>query len=129
MHRFAMYYISWYISFMNTTELLKGTLTTIILKLLADNGQMYGYEITQKVEELSDNKILVKEGSLYPALHKLLDDGLVEVETVNIGKRVRKYYRLTPQGQVRKQAQFAELQEFLQTIQQMVFPPLKTQLP
>ncbi len=114
---------------MNTTELLKGTLSTIILKMLADNGKMYGYEITQKVKELSDNKILVKEGSLYPALHKLLSDGLVEVETVNIGKRVRKYYSLTPQGQVQKQAQFEELQEFLQTIQHMVFPHFKTQMP
>ncbi len=61
---------------MNTTELLKGTLSTIILKMLADNGKMYGYEITQKVKELSDNKILVKEGSLYPALHKLLSGWL-----------------------------------------------------
>ncbi|MEO0332704.1 MAG: helix-turn-helix transcriptional regulator, partial [Bacteroidota bacterium] len=65
---------------MNSTELLKGTLTTIILKLLADHGKMYGYEITQKVKEMTDEKILIKEGSLYPALHKLLRDGLVEVE-------------------------------------------------
>ena len=107
---------------MNTTELLKGTLTTIILKLLADSGKMYGYEITQKVRELSNDKILLKEGSLYPALHKLLHDGLVEVETVHIGKRVRKYYSLTQQGHEQKQAQFEELQEFLQTIHQLVFP-------
>ena len=107
---------------MNSTELLKGTLTTIILKLLADNGRMYGYEIAQKVKELSDNKILIKEGSLYPALHKLLKDGLVQVETVNIGKRIRKYYSITEQGQLRKQVQFDELKEFLQTIHNMVFP-------
>ena len=48
-----MYYKTLYIQPMNTTELLKGTLSTIILKLLADNGKMYGYEITQKVKELS----------------------------------------------------------------------------
>ena len=110
---------------MIASELLKGTLTTIILKLLADHGKMYGYEITQKVKELSGDKILIKEGSLYPALHKLLSDGLVEVETVNIGKRIRKYYYLTEQGKTQKQAQFNELQEFLSTIQQIVFPPLK----
>ncbi len=110
---------------MNASELLKGTLTTIILKLLADNGKMYGYEITLKVKELSGDKVLLKEGSLYPALHKLLNDGLVEVETVNIGKRIRKYYYLTEQGKTRKQAQFDELQEFLSTIQQLVFPQLK----
>jgi DNA-binding PadR family transcriptional regulator len=110
---------------MNSTELLKGTLTAIILRLLADNGKMYGYEITQKVKELSGNKILLKEGSLYPALHKLLNDGLVEVETVHIGKRVRKYYFLTKQGQTQKGEYFNELQEFLATIQHMVFPSLK----
>lgn len=106
---------------MNSTELLKGTLTTIILKLLADNGKMYGYEITQKVKELSDNKILIKEGSLYPALHKLLEEELVKVETVTIGKRIRKYYSITRRGQTQKQAQFDELHEFLQTIQTMIF--------
>ena len=110
---------------MITSELLKGTLTTIILKLLADNGKMYGYEITQKVKEISQAKILIKEGSLYPALHKLLSDGLVEVETVNVGKRIRKYYYLTEQGQTQKQAQSEELKDFLQTIQQMIFPQPK----
>ncbi|MDN5215186.1 helix-turn-helix transcriptional regulator [Fulvivirgaceae bacterium BMA12] len=107
---------------MNSTELIKGTLTTIILKLLADNGKMYGYEITQRVKELSDNKILIKEGSLYPALHKLLKDGLVQVETVNIGKRIRKYYSITKQGELKKQVQSDELKEFLQTIHGMIFP-------
>ncbi len=120
-----MHQKTFYICNMNSTELLKGTLTTIILKLLADHGKMYGYEITQKVKEMTDEKILIKEGSLYPALHKLLKDGLVEVETVNVGKRVRKYYAITQQGQTKKQLQFDELKEFMQTIQQLVFPQSK----
>ncbi|WKN29717.1 PadR family transcriptional regulator [Porifericola rhodea] len=107
---------------MNATELIKGTLSTIILKLLAEQEKMYGYEITQKVKEVSDGKLLIKEGSLYPTLHKLLNEGLVEVEQVYIGKRVRKYYKLTQAGQVQKEAQFAELQDFIKTIQQIVFP-------
>lgn len=111
---------------MNSSELIKGTLTTIILKLLADEGKMYGYEITQKVKEISDNKILIKEGSLYPALHKLLDDGLVEVEKVHIGKRVRKYYQLTQEGETQKEAQFAELKDFMSTIQHIIFPQFNT---
>jgi PadR family transcriptional regulator, regulatory protein PadR len=114
---------------MHSSELLKGTLSTIILRLLADHGKMYGYEITQKVKELSEDKLLIKEGSLYPALHKLLDEGLVEVETVHIGKRVRKYYSLTRQGQEQKQAQFEELRAFLQTIHQLVFHPSKLPAP
>ena len=79
---------------MNNTELLKGTLGTIILKLLEERGRMYGYEIVQLVKEMSGEKILVKEGSLYPALHKLEADKLLVAEEVFIGKRVRKYYSL-----------------------------------
>lgn len=121
-----MYHNSMYIGIMNSSELIKGTLTTILLKLLDENGKMYGYELTQKVKELSDNKILIKEGSLYPALHKLLSDGLVEVETVNVGNRIRKYYSITKQGQERKIALYDELSEFLKTIQHIVFPHQKT---
>lgn len=110
---------------MNSTELLKGTLIPIILKLLDDNGKMYGYEIAQKVKELSGGKILIKEGSLYPALHKLLDDDMVTVEAVTIGNRVRKYYYLTKKGETQKNEQFEELKDFLAIIQQIVFAPLK----
>ena len=56
---------------MSTNPLLKGSLQTIILKLLEDNDQMYGYEITQKVKEVSEGEIMLTEGALYPALHKL----------------------------------------------------------
>jgi DNA-binding PadR family transcriptional regulator len=52
-------------------------------------------------------------------------DGLLEVETVYVGKRVRKYYFLTGQGHAQKAVHFDELQAFLTTIQQIVFPPLK----
>ena len=115
-----------YLRFMNSTELLKGTLTTIIIKLLAEHKKMYGYEIAQLVKSLSDNKILLKEGSLYPALHKLEQEGLVEVEKVFIGKRVRKYYSLTKKGTAQKKAQFEELRDFISTIEKIVFPHPKT---
>ncbi len=58
--------------------MLKGTLQTIILKLLEDNNRMYGYEITQKVKELTTGEIMLTEGALYPALHKLETEGFVE---------------------------------------------------
>jgi DNA-binding PadR family transcriptional regulator len=58
---------------MHSPELLKGTLQTIVLKLLKDHGKMYGYEITQRVKELSVGRILLTEGALYPAPHKLED--------------------------------------------------------
>lgn len=62
---------------MFSSELVKGTLKTIILKLLADNERMYGYEITQKVKELSFDKIQITEGALYPTLHALEGEGLL----------------------------------------------------
>ena len=51
---------------MHPPELLKGTLQTILLKILKDYGKMYGYEITQHVKELSAERILLTEGALYP---------------------------------------------------------------
>ena len=107
---------------MNQTELLKGTLGTIILRLLEDRGRMYGYEITQLVKELSGEKILVKEGSLYPALHKLEADGLVEAEEVFIGKRMRKYYFLTKPGKTATKESVSEFLDFLKTILILITP-------
>ncbi|GAA4459434.1 PadR family transcriptional regulator [Nemorincola caseinilytica] len=105
---------------MNQTELLKGTLSTMILKLLEQKGKMYGYEITQMIRSMSDDKILVKEGSLYPALHKLEADGLVTTEEVYIGKRVRKYYALTAPGKSATKESVDELLEFLNTIHTII---------
>lgn len=120
MHRNPMYLRSMY-----SKELLKGTLSAIILKLLAENEKMYGYQIAQKVKELSDNKILIKEGSLYPALHKLKEDGLVNIETVNIGKRIRRYYFLTTQGERIKNEKVSEVEDFIDTIRKILsFNPL-----
>jgi putative ABC transport system permease protein len=56
---------------------LKGTLQIIVLKVLKDNGKMYGYEITQLVRDLSNNRILLTEGALYPTLHRLVAEGLL----------------------------------------------------
>lgn len=101
---------------MYSTELLKGSLQTIILKLLSENGKMYGYEITQRVKELSGGAILLTEGALYPTLHKLEAEGLVTTETVNIGKRIRKYYTLTSQGGSLAAEKVQEFMEFVQTM-------------
>lgn len=100
----------------NYKELLKGTLGPIILRLLKEHKRMYGYEISQMVKEESAGRIQIKEGSLYPALHKLEADGLIESEEVFIGKRVRRYYKLTAPGKKAAKASVDELTEFLRTI-------------
>lgn len=105
---------------MHSPELLKGTLQTIVLKVLRDHGQMYGYEITQRVKELSEGTILLTEGALYPALHKLEGEGLLKTEVVNIGKRVRKYYALTPGGRALAKDRVSEFVEFIRTMGQVL---------
>ncbi|MBD0254096.1 MAG: PadR family transcriptional regulator [Cytophagales bacterium] len=101
---------------MHSTELLKGSLQTIILKLLAEQGKMYGYEITQRVKELSAGTIQLTEGALYPTLHKLEAEGLVVTETVHLGKRIRKYYALTPQGSNLAREKVQEFIDFVKTM-------------
>jgi len=99
-----------------SSELLKGTLRTIILKLLADNKKMYGYEITQKVKELSRERIQITEGALYPTLHALEADGLVTTKTEYIGRRIRKYYSLSAAGKTATKEKVQELSNFIGTM-------------
>jgi PadR family transcriptional regulator, regulatory protein PadR len=101
---------------MHSPELLKGTLQTILLKVLKDHGRMYGYEITQRVKELSESQLLLTEGALYPALHKLEAEGILKTETVMIGKRVRKYYSLTSTGRSLAKDRVEELVDFIKTM-------------
>ena len=114
MHRIMMYIVMMY-----SRELLKGILKPIILKLLSENERMYGYEIVQEVKRLSDNKILIKEGSLYPTLHTLAHEGYLETESVMVGKRTRKYYKLTGSGKGQVQPALDELLDFAGTLQSL----------
>ncbi len=106
-------------------ELIKGTFKTIVLKLLADNKKMYGYEITQRVKELTKERIQMTEGTLYPTLHALESEGLVTTETEYIGKRVRKYYSLSPSGKAKSKEKVKEFAEFVATMQLLLDTNLK----
>ena len=105
-----------YICLMYSSELIKGTLKTIVLNLLKEQGRMYGYEITNKVKDLTNGKIQITEGALYPTLHSLEKNGELETEKEYIGKRVRKYYSLTTQGQKTATVKVNEFSEFLNTM-------------
>jgi PadR family transcriptional regulator PadR len=107
---------------MGNQKLYKGSLQTIILKLLAQNNKMYGYEITQRVKELTKGELQITEGALYPALHKLEADGILDVEVIKVGNRLRKYYKLTKIGTKETVNKLAEMQEFLKTMQHLVNP-------
>ena len=113
---------------MVSKELLKGSLKSIILKLLSDNGKMYGYELTQKMEELSEGKIKFTVGALYPILHKLENDGVVITESEIINNRVRIYYKLTQTGESTAQEKINELKEFIDTLGLLVNPNLNARI-
>ena len=104
-----------YICLMYSKDLIKGTLKPIILKLL-ENKRMYGYEITQKVKELTKGKIEITEGALYPTLHKLVADGILQAEKEFFGKRVRCYYTITKTGKSVVSQKVNELADFISTI-------------
>ena len=106
-------------------ELLKGSLRSIILKLLSESGRMYGYEITQKVEELTHGKVKLTYGALYPILHKLEVDGIVVTESENYNNRIRVYYRLTPKGNSFAAEKMLEMQEFLEVITALMKPKMR----
>ncbi len=110
---------------MSTYNLIKGSLQTIILKLLEENEKMYGYEITQRVKELTAGEIKITEGALYPALHKLEAEGLLSTEIQQVDNRVRKYYSLTQTGQKEVTSKMSELQGFVENLQRILTPDIK----
>lgn len=117
-----MHFNKMYICPMYSKELTKGILLPIIMKLLANGEKMYGYEISQKVKELTSGKIDISEGALYPILHKLEHQGVLETEKVYIGKRVRKYYQVTNSGKKVIEEKTAEINDFIATLQ-LIFNP------
>ena len=98
-------------------ELFKGTLQTIILKLLSENDKMYGYEITQKVKLITQGELMLKEGALYPALHKLEAEGFLETSTEVVENRVRKYYSLSSDGKKEVISKLQEAKDFIAQLQ------------
>jgi transcriptional regulator len=88
------------------TDLVQGTLDLLILKVLAHES-MHGWAIAQRIQQMSNEVLLVGQGSLYPALHKLEQQGWIDAEWgESDNKRRAKYYRLTRDGRraLRKEA-------------------------
>lgn len=102
---------------MEQNQVIKGSLSGIILKLLENNGRMYGYEMTKAVREMSDGKTNITEAALYPALHKLEEEGLLETTSELVDGRMRKYYTLTRKGKKESVAKLNALREALESVQ------------
>jgi len=105
-------------------QFYKGTLQPIVLKLLQENDKMYGYEIIQHIKELTNSVFEIKEGALYPILHKLEAEGMIVVEAVKVDGRIRKYYKLTESGKKEAVNRLSLLAETLNQIQQILQPKI-----
>lgn len=82
----------------NVPELLKGTLDLLILKTL-ESGPVHGYAIARSIEQATEQELQIEEGSLYPALYRMTNRGLLRFEwSTSTGKRRIKSYRLTARG-------------------------------
>lgn len=99
---------------MHQDEIPPGTLYLLILKTLARSGEMHGYEIANSIQRISQDVLQVEEGSLYPALQRMLIKGWVIAAwgTTAENRRAR-YYRLTAAG--RKQLE-VEMKQFERVI-------------
>lgn len=107
---------------MKKSSLYKGCLEPILLRLLKDNGRMYGYQMTQMVKEITKGELSITEGALYPLLHKLEEQGVVETETEMNGNRMRKYYSLTKAGKKQTSLAMEEMKAFMQSLEFIVNP-------
>src|SRR6476469_1406567 len=80
-------------------DILQGTLALLVLRTLAARGKMHGYAITTHIQQVSADLLRVEEGSLYPALHRMEQDGWVRAEWgVSEKNREARFYSLTAKG-------------------------------
>jgi PadR family transcriptional regulator PadR len=90
-------------------EIPPGTLYMLILKTLARAKELHGYEIANAIQQLSEDVLQVEEGSLYPALQRMLIKEWVTAEWgVTAGNRRARYYRLTPKGRRQLQTELSQ---------------------
>ena len=111
---------------MKSNEYIKGTIKTIVLKLLSEKDEMYGYEINQRVKELTNGEIELTYGALYPILYKLEKDGLLMTNSEIVEGRVRKYYSLTEYGNETASKKVEELGKFVDLIKVILAPSPST---
>ncbi len=102
-------------------EIPPGTLYLLILKTLALRGELHGFEIANSIQQNSDDILQVEEGSLYPALQKMLIKGWVTAEWgVTAGNRRARYYKLTPAGRKQLTLELSQFQRVIGAINRVI---------
>ena len=104
-----------------SSDLMRGVVEPIVLRLVSEKA-MYGYEIIKMVNEKTENRFAWKEGTLYPCLHRLENDGLISSEWVTEGSsRPRKYYAITGKGAKVLSDKANEWREFSDSVNVLLF--------
>ena len=105
-------------------KFLNGTLNTIVLAMLKENGRMYGYEICQKTKEATNNQISLTEGAIYPTLHRLEKEDLIFSTKEKVNGRTRKYYSVNESSISEVNSQIDLLSQFVGHLRMLLKPSL-----
>lgn len=100
-------------------ELLKGSTSILVLSIL-DSKDLYGYKIIRELEIRSENAFEMSEGTLYPILHALEKEKLLESYWQEFDGRNRKYYHITKKGKAQLQERKSEWQSFSNAVNQVL---------
>lgn len=105
------------------SDIPPGTLYMLVLRSLARIGPMHGYGIAQFIQQTSDDVLQVEEGSLYPALQRMLIKGWVTAEWKQSDHNRRaRYYRLTPVGRKQMARELSEFEHVMAAIARVIEP-------
>lgn len=106
---------------MHRDEIPPGTLYMLILRSLARNGEMHGYEIASFIKKVSHDVLQVEEGSLYPSLQRMLVKGWVTAEwgATDENRRAR-YYRLTASGRKQLDTEISQFERVMAAIARVI---------
>jgi len=106
---------------MHHDEIPPGTLYLLILRTLARGGELHGYEIANSIQRLSDDVLQVEEGSLYPALQRMLIKGWVKAKWgVTAGNRRARYYQLTALGRKQLEVEVSQFERVVEAITRVI---------
>ena len=106
---------------MHRDEIPPGTLYLLILRTLARGGEMHGYEMANSIQQISDDVLQVEEGSLYPALQRMLIKGWVTAKWgTTAGNRRARYYRLTAAGRKQLEAEVSQFERVMRAITRVI---------
>ena len=106
---------------MGRDEIYPGTLDLLILKTLGRGGELHGYEIARAIQQWSEDVLQVEEGSLYPALQRMLIKGWVKAEWgVTAENRRARYYRLTASGRKQLEAEVTAFERVIGAVRRVI---------